>query len=102
MRLRKHITYANIISIVTIMVALGGTSYAAIKVTGANIKDQTLTAKDVQNLSLSLADLSSGTVQSMTGPKGIRGLTGAKGDTGPLGLTGDKGPKGDSKHVASG
>ena len=43
------------------MVALSGTSYAAVKITGSNIADGTVTTKDVKNKSLCLKDLSPAT-----------------------------------------
>ena len=37
--LRSHTTYANVMATFAVFVALGGSSYAAIKVTGKNVKD---------------------------------------------------------------
>jgi hypothetical protein len=47
---------------IAVFIALGGTSYAAIKVTGKNVKDATLTGKDVANSSLTSADVKNGSL----------------------------------------
>ena len=44
---RRRITYANAMATVAVFIALGGSSYAALKVTGRNVKDGTLTGADV-------------------------------------------------------
>jgi hypothetical protein len=43
---------ALIVAIVALFMALGGTSYAALKVTGKNVQNSTLTGVDVKNKSL--------------------------------------------------
>jgi hypothetical protein len=43
---------ATIISLVALFVALGGTSYAAVVITGKNIKNGSITGKDVKNSTL--------------------------------------------------
>jgi hypothetical protein len=54
---RSHLTLANVGSVMALFVALGGSSYAAIKVTGKNVKNSSLTGKDVKNNSLKGADV---------------------------------------------
>jgi hypothetical protein len=71
-----------VISVVALIVALGGTGYAAVRVTGKQIKDSSITGRDVKNKSLTKKDF-----------KGS--VTGARGATGALGPKGDKGDKGD-------
>ena len=43
---------ALVISLIALFVALGGTGYAALKVTGKNVKNRSLTGKDVKKNSL--------------------------------------------------
>ena len=99
---------AMIVASVALLVALGGTSYAASQLSGADIKDSSLTGADIRNGSLTERDVKSGT---LTGaairdgslqskdfragqlPAGPRGETG---DAGPAGSTGPPGPKGDT------
>jgi hypothetical protein len=73
-------------------VALGGSSYAAILVTGKNVKNNSLTTKDVKNRSLLNKDFKAG--QLPAGRQGATGAPGAKGDTGAPGAQGAKGDTG--------
>ncbi|MDH4160759.1 MAG: hypothetical protein OEV62_10920 [Actinomycetota bacterium] len=69
-RLRRHVSYANVTATLALVVALGGTSYAAVQVTSAQIKDKTIQNVDVKpgtlggdrvkNGSLSKKDLAPG------------------------------------------
>lgn len=68
---------------VVAMLTLAGTAYSASKITGAQIKDGTITGRDVKNKSLTTADFS-GSVQ---GPAGIPGPVGPAGPAGPAGPT---------------
>jgi hypothetical protein len=113
--------YANITSTLALIIALGGTSYAAIRlpvnsvggvqiksnaVTGRNIGANAITSGKVRNGSLRAVDFKAGQLPSgapgLTGAQGAPGApgaTGAKGDTGapgPKGDTGGLGPKGDT------
>jgi uncharacterized protein YjbI with pentapeptide repeats len=48
-KLRSRLTFANVVSVMALFVALGGTgAYAANEWTGANIQDESLTGSDVQ------------------------------------------------------
>ena len=68
--LRRHLSYANLTATLALVVALGGTSYAAVQVTSAQIKDKTIQNVDVKpgalrgdrvkNGSLSTKDLAPG------------------------------------------
>jgi len=79
-RARKGFTYANVMATIAVFIALGGTAFAAATLTGANIKDSTLTTKDVKNRSLLAVDFRLGQL-----PKGATGATGA---TGPASANG--------------
>jgi hypothetical protein len=82
--------YANVTATAALVVALGGTSYAAIKlpansVTSKTVKDKTLLRKDFKPGQLPAGP---------AGPKGANGLNGAngaKGDPGPQGPAGANG-----------
>jgi hypothetical protein len=78
-------TPATIVSVLALVVATGGTSYAALSITGKDvvnqslsgkdIENQTLTGKDVKNASLKGKDFAPG--QLPAGPQGPQGPAGA-------------------------
>jgi Collagen triple helix repeat (20 copies) len=76
--------------------ALGGSAYAAVTVTGKNIKNGTITGKTSRNRSLSTNELSATAVSSLTGRQDPAGPQGPQGDTGGRGPAGPTGPKGDT------
>jgi hypothetical protein len=106
-RLRTHLTYANVTSSLALFLALGGVSYAAVKlprnsvgvrqlatnaVTGTKVKDGSLTAKDFSSTLLR-------SLKTVAGAKGADGADGAPGQPGPKGDPGSPGApgaKGDS------
>jgi hypothetical protein len=59
---RPH--HATVISLVALFVALGGTSYAALTISGKNVKNGSLTGADVKNSSLTGKDVKN---NSLTG-----------------------------------
>ena len=81
MRNLRRPSPALVISIVALFVALGGTGYAAITITGKQVQDSSLTGKDVKNKSLTKRDFKG----SVRGPHGATGPVGAKGDSGAKG-----------------
>ena len=40
--LRRHLSYANVMATVAVFIALGGSSYAALKITGADVRNGSL------------------------------------------------------------
>ncbi len=42
--LRERLTYANVMATIAVFIALGGSSYAAVKINGKNIRDRTVAA----------------------------------------------------------
>jgi hypothetical protein len=76
---RRHTTA---VAYLALFAALRGSAYAAATVAGANIKDGTVTGKDVKNRSLGTNKLSPKAVSSLAGQ---RGPTGPQGPAGPLG-----------------
>jgi hypothetical protein len=55
--MRRHIRFANVVSVVALFVALGGTSYAALTITGKQVKNRSLTAKDIKRNALGGAEI---------------------------------------------
>jgi uncharacterized protein YjbI with pentapeptide repeats len=121
-RLRATLKGSNLIALIALFVALGGTAGAAgVKlITGADIKDRSITGADIKAESLSGSDLERNSVTSSdirdgslrgvdfspdtlaallrsageTGPKGDTGATGATGLPGATGAAGAPGPAG--------
>ena len=57
-RLRSHLTYANVVASLALLIALaGGTAWAANEWTGANIVDGSLTGRDVRQNSITHKDV---------------------------------------------
>ena len=96
--LRRNLTPSFFISILALIVALGGVSYAAVQlpknsvgakqlkkkaVTASKIKRNSITTVKVKNRSLLAADFKEG--QLPQGPQGPRGATGPQGTPGPMG-----------------
>jgi hypothetical protein len=50
--LRRHLSYANVIATAAMFIALGGSSYAALKITGADIKDRSLSYRELKRNTL--------------------------------------------------
>lgn len=93
--------YANVTATLALMIALGGTSYAAITlpknsvgtkqirnnaVTGAKIRANAVTSSKVKDHSLLAKDFKAG--QLPAGPQGPQGVQGPKGDKGDTGAPG--------------
>jgi hypothetical protein len=55
-------TYGGVIATVALFVALGGTSYAALTITGKNIKNGTVTGSDLKNESVTGRDIDNGSL----------------------------------------
>jgi len=51
-RIRPRLTYANVVATLALFIALGGSSYAAITITGKNVKNSSLTWRDLQRNTL--------------------------------------------------
>ena len=46
--LLRRLTYANVMATLAVFIALGGTSYAALTITGRNVKNRSLTFRDLR------------------------------------------------------
>lgn len=117
-RLRRHLSYANVVASLALFAALGGTSYAAITITSKNVKNGTLTTTDLKdNAAVKSADVVNGSLlskdfkpgqlvagapgpQGAPGPKGDSGATGAQGPKGETGATGPQGNPGTARAYA--
>jgi hypothetical protein len=51
-RLRRHFSYANVMATLAVFIALGGSSYAALNLTGRDIRDGTLTQRELKRNTL--------------------------------------------------
>jgi hypothetical protein len=92
-KLRTRLTYANVMATIAVFVALGGSSYAAITVTGKNVKNSSLTGTDVKNSSLTTKDVKNRSLLALDFkagqlPAGQQGPKGDKGDPGANGAPG--------------
>jgi hypothetical protein len=86
--LRSRLSYANVMATVAVFIALGGASYAAVKlpknsVGTKQIKKNAVIGSKVKRGSLSAGDLSRSARVSLRGQTGPQGPQGAKGDPGP-------------------
>ena len=89
---------STLLSLVALFLALGGTTYAAAKIGGKDVRNNSLTGADVRNGSLTAKDFKAGALQpraSIPGPPGPQGAPGPEGATGATGPAGPAGPKGD-------
>lgn len=106
-RIRGKLTFANVMSMVAVMIALGGTSYAAIKLPSNSVGSAQIKSSAVKNSELASSSVTSAKVkdgallakdfavgQLPAGPKGATGATGVTGPAGPTGPTGAIGPAG--------
>jgi hypothetical protein len=105
--MRRHITPSFVLSLVALFVALGGSSYAAVK-----LKANSVTSREIKNGSVSLADLNksirpsksnklfrAAVVDTVTDPtSGVQinvqsepGIVGPQGTAGPAGAPGPSG-----------
>ena len=83
---------ALIVAVVALVLACAGSATAARLITGRQIKDSSITTKDVKNGSLLKRDF--GAAQLPRGPQGTRGAEGPAGPRGPAGGAGRNGSNG--------
>src|SRR5918993_1115771 len=94
--IRSRVTYANVVATLALFVAIGGTSYAALKITGRQVVDSSLRGRDIKNNSLTGADIADRSLRARdfksgqlpAGPLGPPGSQGAQGPQGPAGEPG--------------
>jgi hypothetical protein len=87
-----------VVALIALFVAIGGTSMAAVLITGKQVKDSSLTGVDVKDRSLKARDFAKGQLPAgPAGPAGTQGPIGnqgPKGDQGPGGSNGQQGGQG--------
>src|SRR5918995_1686027 len=89
--MRKHLTYANVVSTICLFVVLGGTSVATVTLTRGSVKGKhiarnAVTSAKVKNRSLRARDFARASLPA--GPAGSAGERGAQGEQGPPGAPG--------------
>ena len=101
-------TYSNIVATLALFFALSGTALAGahVLITGADVKDSSLTGADLADHSVGLVKLTRHTaaqlrgVRGPAGPAGPAGSAGADGQAGKDGATGGTGPAGTQIRLA--
>jgi hypothetical protein len=61
---RVTLSFTNVLATLALFVALGGTSYAAIRVSSKQIKNGTVTSADLKNFGIGKTDLGKGLLES--------------------------------------
>jgi len=94
MSVRAHLTVPNGLATLALFVALGGTSYAAVKLPKASVgptqlRNNAVTSSKVKDRSLHRTDVSATELAALGGATGPTGATGAPG---PRGVQGDTAP----------
>lgn len=111
-RRRIRLTYANVVASVALFAALGGSSYAALTITGQQVRDGSLSGRDVRTASLATSDVRDQTLLArdfkpgqlpagQVGPQGPKGDPGTNGNPGPQGPRGEPGPPGSARAFAA-
>lgn len=91
-RILAKLTYANVMATVAVFIALGGASYAALKLPKNSVGAKQLKKGAVTPLKLSAK--SRLTLRGSQGPQGATGSRGPDGPRGPEGPRGSEGPQG--------
>lgn len=84
-RLRRHVTYANVIATIAVFTALGGVSYAALQVGTKQIVNNSVRTKDIRNNDVRSRDIRTGGVRTSDIATKARGLAIAGADVGSNG-----------------
>src|SRR4051812_48733391 len=61
--IRARLTYANITATLALFIALGGSSYAAIAITGRDVRDHSLTGRDIAAGSVGSTEIRNGSIR---------------------------------------
>jgi len=76
--LQGKLTYANVVATLALFIALGGSSYAAIKVTGKNVRNGSLTGKDIKRNSLGGKRIKESSLKAVPRARTLNGNTGQR------------------------
>src|SRR5690349_14601309 len=114
-RVRSRLTYSNVMASAAVFLALGGTSYAALQIGTANIKNGAVTAPKIASNAITGAKVADHSLtardfsgrlpagpQGPQGPRGPAGAPGAAGAQGPAGPAGPAGPQGPAGPAGAG
>jgi hypothetical protein len=63
-RMRRALSYSDVMATLAVFLALGGSSYAAITITRKHVRDNSLKSADVRDNSLRSADVKNGSLQA--------------------------------------
>ncbi len=101
-RMRPKLTYANVVATLALFIALGGSSYAAIKlprnsvgstqirskaVGASELAPRSVTSRTINDRSVGIDDISTRAKAALRGRQGPTGLQGMPGIPGPSGVT---------------
>jgi hypothetical protein len=89
-RIRRRLTYANVISTLALVLVVGGGSAVA----ASQFGKETIGSRALKKEAVTPAKLSTASKAALTGPAGAKGATGATGATGPAGPAGPAGAPG--------
>jgi hypothetical protein len=79
--IRRRLTYANVVATLAVFIALGGSSYAALTVTGRNVKNGSLTFRDLRQDTLGgsrIKESTLGAVRRARNADRLNGVTAAR------------------------
>jgi hypothetical protein len=105
-RAASSLTYANVVSTICLFILLGGSAYAAVQVSGSDIRNDTIQSRDVKNDSIRTQDIKENTIKESNVRDGSLlardfapgqlpdGATGPAGPPGPAGNDGADGHDG--------
>jgi hypothetical protein len=79
--LRRRFSYADVMATLAVFIALGGSSYAALKITGCDVENGSLTNRDLERNTLGgsrIKESRLGTVKRARNAERLNGLTAAR------------------------
>jgi hypothetical protein len=86
-RCRQQLTFANVIAVLALFIALGGTSYAI-----SRLPKNSVGTKQIRNRAVTLAKISPSAQKSLAGASGVIGPAGPQSPSGAPGGSGGSGP----------
>jgi hypothetical protein len=101
-RIKRHLTFANVVATLALFIALGGSSYAAVRLSANSvgsrqIKRDAVKESEIAKSAVESEEVRNGSLRSVDFarlPVGAKGSPGAVGPRGPKGAQGDRGPTG--------